>query len=181
MNVQELNDVILGEVFEVLDSTESYIARFRMDSSGSRIVDAIMQLRAKLIAERPQAGVYTAVLCAALMENAVDAIVVIDDEGIIKSFNPSAERMFGYTAGEMMGQKVNPLMPSPYCDQHDDYIARYLQTGEAKVIGMGRDVMGRRKDGSMFPVHLALSHVHIGGGDVFAAFLREISPPIGNE
>jgi len=95
----------------------------------------------------------------AILETAVDAIITIDRHGIIQSANPAAERMFGYSAAEMLGQNVNLLMPSPYREEHDGYLARYLQTGEKHIIGIGREVQGRCKDGRVFPIELAVSEV----------------------
>ena len=88
----------------------------------------------------------------AILNTAVDAIITIDHDGIIQSVNPATERMFGYTAAEMIGQNVKMLMPSPYREEHNDrYMARYLQTGEKHIIGISREVEARRKDGSIFP------------------------------
>jgi two-component system CheB/CheR fusion protein len=95
----------------------------------------------------------------AILSTVADAILTIDQRGIIQSANPAAERMFGYTAAEMIGQNVKMLMPSPYQEEHDGYLARYVQTGEKHIIGIGREVEARRKDGSVFPVDLAVSEI----------------------
>jgi two-component system CheB/CheR fusion protein len=94
-----------------------------------------------------------------ILNTVADAIITIDQGGIIQSVNPAAEQMFGYTAAEMIGQNVNMLMPSPYQNEHDSYLTRYLQTREKRIIGIGREVEGRRKDGSVFPVDLAVSEI----------------------
>src|SRR5512134_1909952 len=86
----------------------------------------------------------------AAMQTAVGAIIIIDDKGIISSVNPAAEGMFGFAEAEMIGQNVNMLMPEPYRSRHDGYIRHHLETGEKKIIGIGRQVMGRRKSGAIF-------------------------------
>ena len=96
----------------------------------------------------PQASLHQ---LAAMLRSAVDAIISIDATGIIESINPATERLFGYAGRELVGQNVKMLMPEPYQSQHDGYIRHYRQTGQQKIIGIGREVLGRRKDGSTFP------------------------------
>lgn len=112
---------------------------------------------------------------AAIVETAVDAIITIDEHGIIDSFNPAAERLFGYTREEVLGKNVSMLMPSPYREQHDAYLARYLATGEKHIIGIGREVVARRKDGSTFPIELAVSEMQVGGRRLFTGLVHDIS------
>jgi len=108
--------------------------------------------------------------------NAVpDAIITIDREGIIDFFNPAAERMFGYRADEVVGQNVKILMPSPYREQHDGYLSRYVATGEKRILGIGRIVVGKRKDGSTFPMELTVGEASMNGRPVFAGLIRDIS------
>ena len=95
----------------------------------------------------------------AIVNTAADAIITIDHRGIIESVNAATERMFGYTASEMVGQRVNMLMPSPYREEHDAFIARYLKTGEKHIIGISREIEAQRKDGSIFPTDLAVSEI----------------------
>lgn len=111
----------------------------------------------------------------ALMETAVDAIIVIDERGRIESFNPAAERLFGYAADEMIGQNVSRLMPEPHRSRHNQYIRRYVQTGEAHIIGIGRESVGQRADGTLFPIELAISEVIVGGRRTFTGIVRDIS------
>jgi PAS domain S-box-containing protein len=110
---------------------------------------------------------------SAIVATAADAIITIDQERIIESVNPAAERLFGHTAAEMVGQNVAMLMPSPFCDEHDSYLASYLRTGVKKIMGQGREVQGLRKDGSTFPVDLTVSEVDRQG--IFTGILRDVS------
>ncbi len=112
---------------------------------------------------------------AAVFESAVDGIVVIDARGRIEAFNPAAERLFGYTEQEILGQNVNVLMPSPYKEEHDGYLAHYQRTGEQKIIGIGREVTGRRKDGSVFPLHLSVGEAALGGERRFTGILHDLT------
>ncbi len=112
----------------------------------------------------------------AIIDSAVDAIVVIDVRGRIEAFNRSAERMFGYTEEEMIGRTVNTLMPSPYREEHDGYLMRYLHTGEQRIIGIGREVTGLRKDGSTLPVHLSVGEWQVGGERHFTGILHDLTP-----
>ena len=110
-----------------------------------------------------------------ILETAVDGIITIDFHGIIHSVNPAAERMFGHPPGELVGQNVSVLMPAPDSQQHDGYIAQYLKTGQPRIIGIGREVTGRRSDGSEFPVDLAVSEVGTGTPRLFTGIIRDIS------
>jgi two-component system sensor kinase FixL len=107
--------------------------------------------------------------------SAVDGIIVIDAKGLIKAFNPAAEQLFGYCAEEVLGQNVKLLMPSPDREQHDRYLANYLKTRVPKIIGTGREVRGRRKDGSTFPLHLSVGEMEIDGEPAFTGILHDLS------
>ena len=114
-------------------------------------------------------------LLRAIVETSPDGLVTIDQTGIIQSFNPAAAKMFGYRAEEVIGRNVGCLMPSPDRERHDGYLARYLRTGEKRIIGIGREVHARRRDGTVFPVELAVGEVITGGHRLFAGFLHDIS------
>jgi PAS domain S-box-containing protein len=111
----------------------------------------------------------------AILATAVDAFVTIDEHGRIQSLNPSAERMFGYEARELVGQNVKVLMPSPWKEEHDRYLGRYLETGERRIIGIGREVMGQRKDGVTFPIELAVAEARVGSERLFVGSIRDVS------
>ena len=111
----------------------------------------------------------------AIMDSAVDAIVTVDERGVIRSFNHAAERLFGYRADEAVGQAISLLMPPPHRAQHQEYIDRYLATGEARIIGIGREVEAERKDGAVLPVYLSVSEFRVGAERRFAGVLHDIS------
>jgi PAS domain S-box-containing protein len=110
----------------------------------------------------------------AVLETAVDAILTIDGRGLVLSFNPAAERIFGYRADEVIGRNVTMLMPEPYRSEHDGYLERYHRTGERRIIGIGREVTALRKDGSTFPADLSVGEADVGG-KLYTGILRDIS------
>ncbi len=111
----------------------------------------------------------------AIVNTAVDGIITIDHRGIIETVNPAAVRIFGYDIDEMVDHNVSMLMPSPDRERHDQYLANYLRTGRAKIIGIGREVVGRRKDGSLFPMELAVSEFRLGERRFFAGITRDVT------
>jgi PAS domain S-box-containing protein len=114
-------------------------------------------------------------LIAALVESAVAAVITIDSNGLIEHTNPATEKLFGYRASELIGQNVSMLMPQPYRREHGRHIERYLKSGERKVIGIGREVVACRRDGSVFPAHLAISEFKVGERRYFAGYLHDLS------
>ncbi len=111
----------------------------------------------------------------AILDTAVEGIITIDERGTIESLNRAAEKIFGYQASELAGKNVNVLMPSPHHEAHDSYLANYRQTARAKIIGIGREVTGRRKNGTVFPMDLSVSEVKLAGRRIFTGFVRDIT------
>jgi len=110
-----------------------------------------------------------------IFEKAADAVITIDSKGIIGLFNPTAERMFGYTAKEVLGKNVKVLMPEPYHSEHDGYLTRYQETGQRKIIGIGRETSGLRKDGTIFPLNLSVGEATIDQDSVYIGVLTDIT------
>src|SRR3954454_18366768 len=111
----------------------------------------------------------------AVLNAALDGIVLIDPAGNIQLINPAVQKMFGYSPEELLGQNVKILMPAPWREEHDGYLSHYRETGEARIIGIGRQVEGRRRDGSTFPLDLAVSEVRYGDELFFLGTLRDIT------
>jgi two-component system sensor kinase FixL len=114
-------------------------------------------------------------LLHAIIENAIDGIITIDQRGLLESINPAACALFGYSAEEVIGRNISMLMPQPDKSQHDEYLARYQRTGSPHVIGKGRDVQGLKKDGTVFPFRLAVSEVNYSGRIIYAGFIHDLS------
>ena len=139
-----------------LENTPNSAAGGELDRTRERLVDREARLNA-------------------VLDTAVDGIITIDQEGVIESVNAATERIFGYSAEELLGRNISVLMPAPDRDRHDGYIRRYIETGEARIIGIGREVEGLRRDGSTFPLELAVSQISIAGKRLFTGILRDIS------
>ncbi len=120
-------------------------------------------------------------LIHAILETVPDALVVINERGLITSFSRAAEELFGYGETDVLGRNVSMLMPAPHHDAHDNYIRRYLETGEKRIIGIGRLVEGLRRDGSVFPMELAVGEARSGGTRAFTGFIRDLSERVEAE
>lgn len=117
----------------------------------------------------------TAARLKGIVDTAVDGIITINERGIVETMNPAAERIFGYGIDEVVGRNISMLMPEPYQSEHDGYLERYRRTGERRIIGIGREVRGRRKDGSEFPMDLAVSATNLGDRRIFTGLVRDIT------
>jgi two-component system sensor kinase FixL len=110
-----------------------------------------------------------------ILDTVPDAMIIIDERGLIQSFSAAAERLFGYQGDEVVGENINIMMPSPYRESHDGYLQRYLRTGERRIIGIGRVVVGQRKDGSTFPMELAVGEMKSANRQFFTGFIRDLT------
>jgi len=108
-----------------------------------------------------------------VVDNTVDGIITVDEHGIVDSFNPAAEKIFGYKSTEIIGWNINLLMPEPYHNKHNGHMAKYLRTGQSKILGISREVVGRRKDGTTFPLELAINEFRIGELRMFTGIVRD--------
>lgn len=133
------------------------------------VVEELEQARQRQDAKK------SAQLVESIVETVIDGIITIDSKGMIQSFNSAAERLFGYKPAEIIGSNVNCLMPQPYAAEHDGYLAHFHDTREARVIGIGREVMGKRKDGAVFPMDLAVSEMQQPGQTLFVGIVRDIT------
>lgn len=151
--------------------------------SGSTDAEALVQalraaaLAGRCIVHRQAVGVLAEhdARARAVLETTVDGIVTIDSVGTILSFNQAAERLFAMTAAEALGQNVSALMPEPDRSRHDGYLRRYLETGEARIVGIGREVVAQRADGTTFPMELAVSEVMVGDRRLFTGLIHDVS------
>jgi len=117
----------------------------------------------------------------AIIENAIDGIITIDDKGIIEHLNPAALELFGYTKKELVGQNIAVLMPEPDHSRHDGYLSRYEHTGKKNIIGIGREVLGKRKDSSIFPFRLGVSEIKFTDRKIYTGFIHDLSKEKANE
>ena len=157
---------VLSNAFEYLIEQVNQAHQFLISSNQE--LESQVKARTRAIVENQSR-------LQAVMENMVDGLILINSKGIIQSFNWAAENIFGYNTDEVLGQNVKMLMPEPYHSEHDGYVLNYLDTGEKKIIGIGREVQGVRKDGSVFPLDLAVSEVILDGEKMFSGIVRDIT------
>ncbi|PKQ06415.1 MAG: PAS domain-containing sensor histidine kinase, partial [Alphaproteobacteria bacterium HGW-Alphaproteobacteria-12] len=116
-----------------------------------------------------------AALFRLLVSTAADGILVIDESGTVRLYNEACERLFGYEPVEVLGRNISMLMPAPYREAHDGYLEHYRTTGERRIIGIGREVMAQRKDGSVFPIYLSVGEGMFDGTPLFVGIVHDIS------
>ena len=141
------------------------------ESDREALLEEVKRLRALVNEDREHAKARL----VSILETAVEGIITIDERGVIDDFNPAAAKIFGYSRSEVVGKNVKLLMPEPYHSQHDDYIESYQKSGKAQIIGVGREVVGRRKNGSVFPMDLAVSEIDLPSGRIYCGFVRDVS------
>jgi two-component system, LuxR family, sensor kinase FixL len=125
--------------------------------------------------ERKEDAALRSALLESILNNIVDGLITIDETGIVQSYNKACEKIFGFAASEVLGKNVKILMPQSYAVEHDQYLANYRETGKARIIGIGREVEGRRKDGSIFPLDLSVAEVKVGERRFFSGIVRDIT------
>lgn len=153
---RKLDAADLAALRDLADTVEAELERANLHETRNQLRSAENRLRA-------------------VIDTVVDGIVTIDGGGVVRSFNPAAERIFGFAAAEVIGCNVSMLMPEPYHSAHDGYLRDYLSTGDRKIIGIGREVTGQRRDGSTFPMDLAVSEMEINGERKFTGIVRDIT------
>jgi len=163
----ELFEHVADNIAITLNSAQS---RLRMQA----LLDESQQLTQNLQAQQEEILVREERI-RAIVDTVADAIITIDEKGHIDSFNQAAERIFGYTWSEVVDQNINILMPEPYYSEHDNYLQNYLRTGQAKLIGYPREAMGKRKDGSIFPIELSVDEMFVGEIRLFTGIVRDIT------
>jgi PAS domain S-box-containing protein len=164
-----------GSTFPMsLSVSEMHVGGQKMFTGIVRDITELKEAEAKLKAAI-QESKDTEGRISAVVDNVLDGIITIDADGTIETFNAAATRIFGYSVEEAMGQNVKFLMPEPFHTEHDGYLKHFHETGETKIIGIGREVVGRRKDGSTFPMSLAVGEMHVGGQKMFTGIVRDIT------
>ena len=155
---------------ELARSLTFTIAGFGVAWFGERLKRAHLQT-----ATSTQAALARQAHLQSILDTIPEAMIVIDERGSIQSFSTAAERLFGYTQAEVIGQNIKMMMPQPYRGDHDGYLARYMRTNEARIIGFGRVVVGQRKDGSTFPMELAVGEMRSNNQRFFTGFIRDLT------
>ncbi|APH54943.1 Sensor protein fixL [Granulibacter bethesdensis] len=143
-------------------------------NEAGKIIGTVWIARSSL---KTEGGTLHGHLLQSVLETVPHGLIVIDDHGLVQFFSPAAERMFGFAAEEVVGQNVRMLMPEPYAQAHDAHLARYKETGEKRIIGIGRVLVGQRRDGAPFPIELQVGEVAVAGLRMFTGFTRDLTEP----
>ncbi len=159
---------------KIFSDTKKHAVKTQQATAEDKLKLANRRLESRL-EKGLQALARQADLTRSIVDNVVDGIITINATFQILSWNPSAERIFGYSFDEVTGKNVNMLMPEPFHTQHDGYVSNYLRTGEAKIIGLGREVLGKRKNGELFPLNLAVSEFKMGEQRFFTGIVRDLT------
>lgn len=170
-DISNLNEKVFEHVDEII--LESADDPDRLNARMAFIEKAAIHQQERFKAE--QALKDSEVLSRTILEATVDGIITIDTKGTIFSFNPAAKRIFEYDESEVIGKNIKMLMPEPYREEHDDYLEHYMETGQKKIIGIGREVTGRKKSGDTFPMYLAVSEMKLRGNRMFTGLVRDIT------
>ena len=166
---------ISGEYFVLINpASPLFAAELTRAATFSALGAGIAWFGERLRATRLQSGARQAHL-ESILATVPDAMIVIDEHGSIQSFSSAAEGLFGYPADEVLGKNIRMMMPSPYRENHDSYLRRYMNTGEKRIIGIGRVVVGERKDGSTFPMELAVGEMKSNDKRFFTGFIRDLT------
>lgn len=177
-------DVRAGFAFPILTGTDVVGVMEFFSTDAAEPDEKLLETMANIghllgrVAERKtseQALMASEIRVRTIMRNAVDGIITIDEQGLMETVNPAALKIFGYRDSEMLGNNVSMLMPEPEASEHDGYMTRYRESGEARIIGRGREVVGRRKDGSTFPLDLAVSQMVVNKERVFVGIVRDVT------
>jgi len=162
------DDLALAAIFVAVTAAAAYLG-WRTERSGAAVQRYVNELRAD------EAHLQS------ILDTVPDAMIVIDEHGVVQSFSSAAERQFGWRSHEIVGRNVSSLMPEPYRRQHDGYLERYAHSGEKRIIGIGRVVVGQRRDGSTFPMELEVGEMRTGGKRAFTGFVRDLTERQGTE
>ncbi len=172
--------LLRGAVLDVLESDgpidrhELRVILHTLDGALSETIAHIGRLRAAALRD-PGERESTEDRFRSVVDTVVDGVITIDEHGVIQTFNPAAQRIFGFSVADVVGRNVKMLMPPPYRAEHDGYMRHHRETGERRIIGIGREVTGLRKDGTTFPMDLAVSEFHVGNERLFTGIVRDVT------
>jgi PAS domain S-box-containing protein len=159
----------------ILTFTAILVAYLVSSANRTRAIETVVEERTLELHRLNETLGESQARASAVVDNIVDGIITIDELGTIQSFNAAAESIFGYAMDDVIGRNVNMLMPAPYHDAHDGFLAGYKATSDKKIIGIGREVEGLRTDGSTFPLDLAVSEIHLGENRLYTGIVRDIT------